>query len=104
MLRVTFDDSGFRRLRRNLEALGGRESVSFAELFTPSFMSRYTSFPTFEALLEASGFRVASPAELAAIPDADWDHFIATSTAFPNWQAMRQRAVTEWTKRQLEKP
>jgi hypothetical protein len=103
MFKVTFDDSGLRRLERNLKALEQSQEVSFAELFTPAFIRRTTSFLTFEALLDASGFRVESAEDFAAIPDAEWDTFIAGNTSFANWAEMRETAAAEWMKRQLMK-
>jgi hypothetical protein len=102
MLKIGFEDSGFKRLRRNLETLAEQRTVSFAELFTPAFMRRHTRFATMEALVEASGYKVESAEDFAAIPDAEWDDSIATNSSFRNWADMRQQAGSEWMKRRME--
>ena len=102
-MKVTFDDSGFRRLERNLKALQPLQSVSFTELFTPAFVNRNTSQPTFEALLDASGVAVQTADDFAAIPDDEWDAFISQSTSFSGWKEMQQSAAAEWLTRQLFK-
>ena len=104
MLKITFDDSGFRRVKRNLESLSRTQSVSFSNLFTPDFMRRRTRFHCFDALLEASGFKAETAEDFRAIPDAEWDRFIAASTSFGNWQEMQKAAAVEWARRQLERP
>lgn len=103
MFKVTFDDSGLRRLTRNLESIASKKTVSFAELFTSAFMGRHTQFASFEDLIEASGFKVESTEDFLAIPDEDWDRFIAANTSFRSWKEMQQAAGAAWLKRQIEK-
>jgi hypothetical protein len=52
-------------------------------------------------LFESSGFRIESPEDFKAIPDADWDAFIGRETTFADWQAMLDEAVKVWTIKQL---
>lgn len=99
--KTTFDDSGFRRLERKLKALEKPQQVPFSELFNASFMARHTRFATIDAMFEASGYRVDSQEDFEAIPDADWDRFIAANTSFPSWQDMQNLAAQEWMKAQL---
>jgi hypothetical protein len=102
MFRVSFDDSGFRELERKLNALGAAGSVSFAELFTPSFMSRYSRFSSFEELIKAGGFRVESEGDFRAIPDSEWEAVVQRETTFASWEAMQATAASEWVQRQLD--
>jgi hypothetical protein len=88
-------------LEERARALDGKHRVSMYELLTPSFMSRNTIFPSFEAMLEASGFNVESQEDFEKIPDEDWDRYVASSTSFLNWQAMLEEAGTEWAKTKL---
>lgn len=81
-------------LQRKAEELHGEHEISFSELFNSSFMQRYTNFTSFEALIEASGFKVETP-------DDDWDKHIAKTTKFSNWQEMINAARSEWAKNQL---
>lgn len=88
-------------LEKKAKKLDGTHSVPISELLTPSFMQRYTSFPTFAAMLEASGFRAETQAEFDAIPNDKWDAFIATQSQFSDWQSMLSKAAKEWTQKKL---
>ena len=98
---IRIDTSGLDELQRRLERMPKSESVSFGELFNPAFMRRYTQFESIEAMFDASGYTVESPEDFAAIPDAEWDAFIAANTQFPDWLEMQKTAAAERMKRQL---
>lgn len=87
------------QLQKNIESLQGE--VSFSELFTPSFMARYTNFTSFDDLLAKSGFTVESTEDFANIPDVAWDVFIASDTRFANWEEMKVKAFEEYAQRKL---
>lgn len=87
---------------KRLEALSNPQKVSLIELFTPNFMQNNTQFSSFEAMLEASGFRIESSDDFLAISDAQWDQFISQQTQFTNWQEMLNAAAVELVKKQLE--
>jgi hypothetical protein len=101
MLRVSFDDSGFRELERKLRNLESRNSVSFAELFTPSFMSRHSRLASFEQLIEAGGFKVETKQDLLDIPGSEWEQVVKKETSFNSWQEMQETAANEWLQRQF---
>jgi hypothetical protein len=101
MLRVSVDDSGFRELERKLADLQSRRSVSFAELFTSSFMSRHTRLRSFEQLIAASGFNVETKQDFLDIPDSEWEEVVKRETSFHSWQDMQTTAVSEWLQRQF---
>ena len=82
-------------------ALEGEHSVPLTELYPPGFMARYTDFRTLEEMFDSSGFTVETAEYFAAIPDSEWDVFVANVTRFPDWQAMREKAVAEWARRRL---
>jgi hypothetical protein len=88
-------------LQRKAEALDGEHQVPFSELFNSSFMQQYTKYETFEALIEAGGFKVETPDDFKAIPDNEWDEHIAVTTSFSSWQEMMNQAASEWAKKQL---
>lgn len=91
-----------RRLAQKAKALDGEHSVPLTELCPPAFMAKYTDFQTLEEMFEASGFTVETPEDFAAIPDSEWDTFVATVTRFPDWQSMQESAAAEWVKRRLD--
>jgi hypothetical protein len=82
-------------LEKNAQELDGTHSLPASQLLTPRFMQRYTNFPTFDAMLEASGFRAETQAEFDAISDDKWDAFIASRTRFSDWQSMLSEAAKE---------
>lgn len=65
-------------------------------------MLRNTEFPSIDALVAASGFKVESSEDFAAIPDAAWDAFITSRTRFASWGEMKDAAAGGWARRQLE--
>ncbi len=101
MLRITVDTSGLEELARKLEAIEQTREVPIQELFSADFMSRHTAYASFDAMVAASGFSVATPADFAAIPDRKWDEHVRGNTDYVSWEAMQQAAAKEWAVRQL---
>ena len=58
-------------------------------------MAEHTDFATIEEMFEASGFTMETPEDFVAIPDAEWDAFIASRTRFADWRTMQTKAATE---------
>lgn len=90
-----------RDLQRKAEQLDGKHSVSFTELFTDEFMLRNTDFPSVDSMFEASGFKVESSEDFAAIPDEEWDRFVQERTRFASWDEMKNSAAKEWAARRM---
>ena len=66
-----------------------------------AFMARYTDFRTPVEMFGASGSAVETPEDFAAIPDSEWDAFVANVTQFPDWYPMQERAVAGCLRRRL---
>jgi hypothetical protein len=97
---VSAPDGRLDRLRRNVEALGGAAPVPLGDLFSPAFMARYTRFPTFQAMLEASGLPAATPAQAAAtFASAAWLTFVAGETGAESWAVLCALAAADWAAR-----
>lgn len=90
-----------KKLDRNAKKLSGKHSVPLDELFTASFMRKYTKFRSIDALLEAGGFHASTDKEFDAIPQTELDAHIAKTTKFRNWDAMLDEAVDEYVSAQL---
>ncbi len=90
-----------KQLQRNAEKLNQTKQVSFEELFTKSFMQKYTSFSSIDELLSAGGFSVETNEDFEAIPDKEFDEHIAASTKFDNWEDMLNEATSQYVSRQL---
>lgn len=73
--------------------------VSFNDLFTSSFLTSYTQYPNFKALLDAGNYDVNSLADFNAILTPEFDEFINKNTKFHSWQDMQTAAVNQYFKR-----
>ncbi len=89
-------------LQARARNLHGSHQVPAGELLSPDFMHRHTRFTTFEAMVTASGFKVESSEDFAAIPNAEWDAFIRAATPFAGWDEMLGAAGQEWAARKLD--
>ena len=88
-------------LSRRLEELDGTHELSLPELFPPRFMSRHTSFQTIDEMMDASEFPTGSAEDFAAIPDDEWDRYVAETTQFSDWDEMKGAAAKEWASARL---
>ncbi|MGD0292220.1 MAG: hypothetical protein ABSB30_00015 [Terracidiphilus sp.] len=81
--------------------LQGSHEVPLTELLTPGFLAGCSIFLSPDELFAASGFKVESTEDFAAIPDNEWDDFIQKNTSYETWNDMLSAASTEWTKANL---
>jgi len=94
---------GLDKLQKNVERLAGEHRVQLANLLAAEFMSECSSFHSFEELITASGFKVESAEDFAAIPDDEWDTFIRKATSYQSWQEMQRAAAVAYTRKQVFK-
>ena len=73
--------------------MAGEHSIPLTQLCPPAFMAEHTDFASIEEMFEASGFTLETSEDLAAIPDAEWDAFIASRTRFADWETMQMKAA-----------
>lgn len=73
--------------------------VSFTDLFTPTFMSKYTQFANFGELLTFGKFNVNSFPEFLALLNDDFDEFIKKTTKFKSWEEMQSTAISDYSKK-----
>jgi len=73
--------------------------VSFKDLFTPSFMAKYTQFANFSELLIFGEFNVNSLEDFMALLDDKFDAFVKQTTQFENWEEMQKTAVADYVKK-----
>ena len=91
-------------LERNAKKLQGTHNVPLSELFSPSFIRRYTRFSSLDDLgrkAEERGFTLESQADWDNLPKDVWDAFIAEHSQFSSWQEMLNEGAADYTKRQL---
>jgi hypothetical protein len=104
MLEITGLDELSRKLKDlgdRAQELDGQHEIPLSELLTPVFVAGCSRFQSTDELFKASGFKVESTEDFKAIPDAEWDAFIGSNTAYSTWQAMLDEAVKEWTVNRL---
>lgn len=90
-----------KQMEKGAKELSRTKQVSFGELFTVSFMTKYTSFSTMDELLKAGGFNVESQEDFEAIPDAEFDRHIAATTKFKSWEDMLSEATSQYAAKKL---
>lgn len=90
-----------KKMEKNARELSKTKQVSFGELFTASFMQKYTPFSSIGDFLEAGGFKAESPEDFEAIPDSELNKYIATTTKFKNWDDMLDGATTQYISQKL---
>jgi hypothetical protein len=68
-----------------LQKLDGEHEIPVSELLTDSFLSQHTKFSCVEEMFNASGFKIESREDFAAIPGDVWDNFICFISGFDSW-------------------
>lgn len=64
-------------------------------------MRRRTKYPSFQAMLVQSPFRVESASDFEAIPDVDWHAYVRANTSFSGWEEMLGEAGKEFFEKKL---
>jgi hypothetical protein len=104
-----FEMKGFDKVQRRLDDMakraaeldGKQQAVSLSELLNDDFIAEHSSFASFDDLLAASPFKVETKEDFEAIPDAEWDTYIATNTSFESWEEMQRQAASEYLVKQI---
>lgn len=92
------------KMKDRLEEIEQRSnSIPLDELFVPAFIQAHSRFSSFEEMLRASPFDVETQEDFDAIAGSSLDEFIDEETDFGSWEAMSQRAIREWIRRELGK-
>jgi hypothetical protein len=70
--------------------------ISLEKLFNESFMSKCSSFKSFQEFLEKGNFVVNSQEDIDNIPDELFDRHVVRETHFDNWKSMLNQANMEY--------
>lgn len=100
---MKFDLKGLDQLEKNVSELSGTSSIPLGDLMNPGFISSCSQYSNFEELIEASGFKVASEEDFAAIPDQEWEQFIQKNTSYEGWIEMQEAAGMSYITANLTK-
>ncbi|HBI3683762.1 TPA: hypothetical protein K3939_004457 [Citrobacter freundii] len=95
--------SNINQIKKNLEEIGNTTQIRFDELFTPEFLTEYTSFVSIGDMFEKSGFIVKTPEDFKAIPDDEWERFVTENTTFESWSDMQKKALQVVMSKRLSK-
>jgi len=106
MLKVTVSESGnllkhLRELSQRAQELDGQHEMTLGELMSGDFVAGCSKFGNLQELFNASGFSLETAEEFQAVPDNEWDAFIATNTSYHSWAEMKSAAVREWARKKL---
>ncbi|MDD6382254.1 hypothetical protein [Mitsuokella sp.] len=72
------------------------ELVDFDEVFSTSFMRRYTRFRTFEKFLQGGRFGIKDQRDFEALPEEQMDEWVRKCTKFSSWQEMLDIATDKY--------
>ena len=102
-MKITINRKGLDQLLKNAKEMEGTHQVKLTDTLNPKFVSSHSKFSDLEALFAASGFKIDSLEDFAAIPDNEWDKFISENTDFTSWEEMQRSGGTEYMKAKLHK-
>src|SRR5580692_6194018 len=87
--------------KRAAELDGKQQQVPLSELLNDRFIPEHSSLASFDELLAASPFKVETKEDFEAIPDAEWNAYIAANTSFESWEEMQHQAAGEYLAKQI---
>lgn len=102
-MKITINRKGLDQLLKNAKEMEGAHQVKLTDTLNPEFVSSHSKFSDLEDLFAASGFKIDSPEDFAAIPDDEWDKFISENTDFTSWEEMQRSGGIEYMKAKLNK-
>ncbi|MEK3720089.1 MULTISPECIES: hypothetical protein [unclassified Paenibacillus] len=71
--------------------------VSLDKLFNESFMSKHSSFKSFDEFLEKGNFQVKTQEDINNIHDELFDRHVVRETDFASWKSMLDTANVEYS-------
>jgi butyrate kinase len=90
-----------KQLEKTAKKVQETGEIPFDQLFSSTFMKKYTNYSSFDELLEKGGFVVNSQEDFEKIPDDVFDKHISENTKFANWEKMQVAATEEYIAKQL---
>ena len=78
-----------------------KTQLSLKELFHDDFILKTTPYKNLTEFLSASGFRLQTAADLAAISNDQWNQFIQKCSTFQSFDEMKEAALHEWLIRNI---
>lgn len=88
-------------LSKKADKANGEHSVSFEELFPPSFMERHTDSDEIYSFFVAGGFDASNNETFKEIDENKLDAYILEHSNFDSWQDMKTTAAEKYTAKLL---
>ena len=100
-----FDDLSkqLKQIEKDVKKLGKKKNVPMKEIFTPSFMRKYTKSSSIDIFFTSDGLNIQTEEDLKNFPDADMDAHVKEHTKFNSWQEMLNKAGQEYFEKELKK-
>ncbi len=98
MDKITFELKGLKEFQRNLDKITkevntlNEQTLTYEELFPPTFMTKYTQFKTIEDMVEQSPIRGEKKEDFSS---GEWNKFVKEKTSFQGWEEMLVKAEEE---------
>jgi hypothetical protein len=98
-----FDEltKSLKQMDKTLKNLDGKQ-MPFNDLFTKSFMEKYTSVSSFDEFLLKGNFKVDSQSDFESIPDDVFDAYVSSNTSFKSWNDMLEKATDQYLSKLLK--
>jgi hypothetical protein len=99
-----FDDleRQLKKMQKGVKELERTKEIPFEDLFTANFMRRYTDYGTISDFLDNCGYPANTTEEFSAIPDAEFDKYVAANTRFSTWEKMLEKATDDYIVKKLD--
>lgn len=88
-------------LSKRADKANGEHSVSFEELFPPSFMKKQTDSDEIYSFFNAGGFDASNNETFKEIDEDQLDVYILEHSNFESWQDMKTTAAEKYTAKLL---
>jgi hypothetical protein len=105
---IMSNTKGFDELQKKLKKMAegakeleGEQQIPIPDLLTEDFVSEHTKFRDAQKIFDESGFEINNAEDFKAIPDDDWDKYIAQISDFESWSEMLKAATAEHVKRKM---
>lgn len=103
-IKIEIDDKRAKKkledMQKKIKNVEGKQTVHFSEIFNPSFMFKYTRYPSFDDMLDKSQL-LEKYGDFESIDDNEWDIFVQKNTNFSNWEEMKSEAGKIWMLKQI---
>jgi len=83
------------------DEIAGIQEIPSSYLLKREFLSKHSTFESFDELLKQGGFTVESPEDFQALLGNDFDAYIASATTFKTWDSMIETASKDYFENKL---